>query len=120
MCDSRGTPIICIVFLDLALLSVSSTRRAFHPVSNSENLEMGTNGKDISCERFPKKSGKIQNPQSEPFKPKFKEEIQIRTIITGKILPKKWKNSRKSQNFGISEKRTVQPQNSGNSGMKII
>ena len=32
---------------------------------------MGTNGKEISCERFPKTPEEKRNPRSEPFKPKF-------------------------------------------------
>ena len=91
--DSRGVSIICVLFL-ASVLGISSSRRVFHPTSNSENLEMGTNGNEISFQRFPKypeeKPEKL-NPQSEPFKPNFNN---FRTIIPGKKFPEIWITSR--------------------------
>ena len=68
-----------------------------HPTSNSENLEMGANGNEISYERFPKSWNRKRNLQSEPFKPKSYwggNWTLLRTIIPGKKFPKLWITSR--------------------------
>ena len=73
---------------------------------------MGTNGREISCERFPKNPEERQNPQSEPLKPKF-HSTQISEIMVRKFPEK---ISRKS---GSCWEENHSTESSRNSGMKI-
>ena len=92
--NSRGVPIICILFLDRARFGIRDFKywKSFPSNLKFRNFEMGTNGKEISCERFPKnpeektKSAKRTIQTKIPLRRKF----NFKTIISGKKFPKIW------------------------------
>ena len=57
---------------------------AYHSTKNFEIFETGTNGTEISWEKFQKLPKIVEFPKSEPFNQKFRDGSQIEQKFPGK------------------------------------